>query len=390
MSSETAPHNVFLAPVLDLCSNRKELHRMQRTPSSKMFIHSHHSHFEAHELMKTANELVEIKGRGIYASDEAPEMMDELLRNAQKVSLTEEEKRKKRKIWKETAFSSLNSEYISGAILHWESLIDFQLAPLLSDKGIIPGIRANGELVPIPRSTEEFIVQGLDNLLPQLQAARSAGARFSKWRVPVGCTSTNIPVPLPTLLGLETSAETLAQFAAISQQAGLVPIVEPDVDFSRDADLARSTEVHERVIDLIYIRMKAHGVLIEGTLIKPSFPQPGLQHPSRAEVAPEEIAMATATIISRSVPTSVQGVLFLSGGLPSQTATNFLASLNALVLASPSPSAFSRLPRLTFSFGRGIQNEAMELWKAGDENAAKESFEKWSRSCWHASKGVVL
>lgn len=125
-------------------------------------------------------------------------------------------------------------------------------------------MRAEGELVPIPRSEEEFIVQGIEDLLARLQAARIAGARFSKWRVPIACSSVSTGFPSP--LSLEIQAETLAQYAAISQQAGLVPIVDLDVEFSRDADLGRSTEVHEKAIEMIYERMRAHGVLLEGNI----------------------------------------------------------------------------------------------------------------------------
>lgn len=141
-------------------------------------------------------------------------------------------------------------------------MIDFGLGPILADKGIIPGVRANGELAPIPSSPSEFVVEGLDGLLGRLQAARAAGAGFAKWRVPIACTSK--ARGLPTQTSLELQAETLGRFAAISQEAGLVPIVEPDVEFSEDADLARSTEIHEKAIKLIYDRMRAYNVLLEG------------------------------------------------------------------------------------------------------------------------------
>lgn len=118
---------------------------------------------------------------------------------------------------------------------------------------------------------------------------------------------------MPTTAALEAQAEALARFAAISQQAGLVPIVEPDVDFAADADLRRSVEVHARAIAMIYARCAVYGVLTEGTLIKPSFPQPGLKHPSRASTTPEEIAEATAAVLARSLPVGVAGVVFLSG-----------------------------------------------------------------------------
>jgi len=247
-------------------------------------------------------------------------------------------------------------------------------------------VRANGELRPLPGSPSEFIVQGLDDLLPQLQAARAAGARFSKFRVQIACTEGG-RLPLPTRAALETQAETLAQYAAVSQQAGLVPIVEPDVEFSGGASLERSLEVHVQAIRLIYERCAVHGVLLEGSLIKPSFPQPGLQHQSRKLVKPEDIALATATMISRSVPSAVPGVVFLSGGLPPPVATAYLTAVNALKNSADKGSAFSRLAPTSFSYGRALQGEAMQHWVKGDEKAGREAFEVWSKACWLAAKG---
>ncbi|KAG6847305.1 hypothetical protein H0H93_008929, partial [Arthromyces matolae] len=259
------------------------------------------------------------------------------------------------------------------------------LAPLLSSKGIIPGVRANGELRPLPNYKHEFIVQGLDGLYEQLQAARIAGARFSKWRVPIACTSAERG--LPSEAALDAHAETLAQYASISQEAGLVPIVEPDVEFTEDADLARSAWVHEQAIVRIYERCRIHGVMLEGSLIKPSFPQPGMKHASRDKITPEDVALATATMISRSVPNAVPGLLFLSGGLPAAVATSYLAAVNKLVNAAGPESALSRLPPLTFSFGRALQGDAAKLWVKGDEEGMKESFDVWARACWLAAQG---
>lgn len=147
-------------------------------------------------------------------------------------------------------------------ILFQETLVDFQLAPLLVKRGVMPGVRADTDSHPLPISPLEPATQGLDDLLPRLLAAKSAGARFSKWRAPILCNAST----LPTQAALEVQAESLARFAAISQQAGLVPIVEPDVDFSEDADLRRSVEVHVKIINMIYARCAAYGVLIEGKL----------------------------------------------------------------------------------------------------------------------------
>ncbi|PPQ81276.1 hypothetical protein CVT25_015060 [Psilocybe cyanescens] len=386
----TRPHNLFATPDISPDANRDAW----RQPGDvQVFLYPYYSKFDAHELIKIATALVNPRGKGIYATDEAPYAMDDLLDSLNddptlKKRRTEEENRERRKKWKECMYNAVSNEYISGVILHDETLRDFKLAEILSTKGIIPGVRANGELTPIPRSEDEFIVQGLDDLLSKLQAARAEGARFSKWRAPIACSS--VQGGFPSRISLETQAETLAQFAAISQQAGLVPIVEPDVDFSKDADLVRSTDVHEQAITMIYERMRVHGVLLEGSLIKPSFPQPGLCHPSRSNVTPEEIAVAAATVLSRAVPAAVPGVLFLSGGLASSTATQWLASINALVLASPPSSPFARLPALTFSYGRALQGEPMKHWVKGDEEAAKQALEKWSKACWHAARGEVL
>jgi len=291
-------------------------------------------------------------------------------------------------MWRQSAYEAVSSEYISGVILFEETLLDFDLVKTLSSKGIIPGVRAHGELMAFQNSPFEFVVQGLDDLLPRLVVARAAGARFSKWRIPIACTRGS--GGLPSTTALEVHADTLASFAAISQQAGLVPIVEPDVEFSADADLARSVEVHQKAIRMIFSRCLDRGVLLEGTLIKPSFPQPGLQHPSRAQVTPQDIAVATATVIANSVPSSVPGVVFLSGGLLPSVATSYLAALNALVNSSPPSSPFSRLPPLSFSFGRALQGEALKYWVKGDHQAMKDSLDIMSKACWQAAKGEIV
>ncbi|ETW81636.1 hypothetical protein HETIRDRAFT_317352, partial [Heterobasidion irregulare TC 32-1] len=256
---------------------------------------------------------------------------------------------------------------------------------LLQQRGIIPGMRADTDSHPHPLSPSEPMTQGHDDLLPRLLAARSAGARFTKWRAPILCDAH----ALPTDAALAAQAEGLARFAAVSQQAGLVPIVEPDVDFGADADLRRSVEVHARAISLIYARCAAYGVLLEGTLLKPSFAQPGLKHPSRATTSAGEIARATATTLARSVPVGVAGVVFLSGGLSDADAALYLHEINQVVNTAQPPSALARLPPLTFSFGRGLQGDAMQKWVRGDEKGAKDAFEARAKTCSSAAKGEL-
>jgi len=151
-------------------------------------------------------------------------------------------------------------EHISGVILFSETLHAFNLAPLLISRSIIPGIRADTDSQPLPISTLEPATQGLDDLLPRLLKAHAAGARFAKWRAPILCDEHKYP----TQAALEVQAESLARFASIAQQAGLVPIVEPDVDYSADASLAKSVDVHVRIVSMIYARCLAYGLLTEG------------------------------------------------------------------------------------------------------------------------------
>ncbi|KAF8349263.1 fructose-bisphosphate aldolase [Amanita rubescens] len=379
VTTGSAPTNLFSVPDL-----------AEELGTHDVFLYPIHSPAVAKELMETAWALVEPRGRGIYATDEAPDVVHGMFVQASVSAGAKGEVRSKegedetarRRRWREFSCSSVQSEEISGIILHPETVFDFHLAAYVAERGIIPGIRANGELTPLPGSPNEFMVQGLDGLLPRLQGARAAGCRFSKWRVPIACTGGG----LPTETGLEMQAETLARFAAVSQEAGLVPIVEPDVEFSGDADLSRSVEVHSRAIELIYERCRKYNVLLEGTLLKSSYAQPGLMHPSRANTKPSEIALAIDTMISRSVPTAVPGVVFLSGGLSPSTATAYLCAVNELANKSP---VFSRLPQLSFSYGTVLQGEALKHWVTGDEQGAKAAFEKQSKAYFHAAKGIV-
>ncbi|KAJ8453524.1 hypothetical protein ONZ45_g19684 [Pleurotus djamor] len=294
-------------------------------------------------LVEIARRLVTPRGKGIYATDEDPSVIEARLIAAGGAAVqndkdrSDEEKRERRRRWRECLYETIPVEYISGVILYPETLHAFQLAPVLANRGIIPGIRANGEEYPLPTSPEEPITDGLDNLFPRMQAAYIDGARFSKFRTGFSCTSLASGA-LPTQLAIDAQAETLARFAAVSQQAGLVPIVEPDVDFSGDADLQRSKEVHEKIISAIYARCVAHGVLIEG-------------------------------------------------GLTDEQSTSYLNAVNKAVLDSPEASSVKRLPPLSFSFGRGLQGEAMTRWVAGDEAGAKAAFEVRAKACSQAAKG---
>ncbi|KAI6110972.1 fructose-bisphosphate aldolase [Pisolithus croceorrhizus] len=352
------------------------------------YLYPHHPPAVAKSLIQTAQALVNPRGKGIYATDETTDDIESRLASAEGIVgklYTYAEKRDRRRRFRQCLYESLPTDYISGVILYHETLLDFQMGPVLSNRGIIPGVRADTNAHPLPISPSEPATQGLDDLLPRLQAATRAGARFSKWRAPILCNSST----LPTQAALEVQAESLARFAAISQQAGLVPIVEPDVDFAEDANLQRSVEVHVKIITMIYARCAAYGVLLEGSLIKPSFPQPGLKHPSRPNTSVEAVGLATATVLARSLPVAVAGVVFLSGGLSDSDSVQYLNAVNVVVNNAPSgsPLCLFRLPNLSFSFGRGLQGSAMQKWVGGDEAGAKAAFEERAKACFLAARG---
>jgi fructose-bisphosphate aldolase class I len=246
-------------------------------------LYPHHSAALASSLIATAQALVHPRGKGIYATDETPEGIEARLVAAagnldgEGKVLSDEERRDRRKNWRQCLYETLPTgeyvsnfvadvskhvvDYISGVILYHETLHDFQLAPLLSKRGIVPGVRADTDSHPLPISPLEPATQGLDDLLPRLQRAYKDGARFSKWRAPFLVDAKSFP----SQAAIEAQAESLARFAAISQQAGLVPIVEPDLDFGGDADMKRSVEAHVKCISAIYSRCFTYGVLIEGS-----------------------------------------------------------------------------------------------------------------------------
>ncbi|KAI0322007.1 fructose-bisphosphate aldolase [Amylostereum chailletii] len=363
------------------------------TSGARSPLYPFHEPSTAKELISTAAALVNPRGKGIYATDETPEGIAARFAAAAGLhpppKISADEERDRRRKWRECLYESLPSEHISGVILYSETLIDFQLAPLLTARGIIPGVRADTDAHPLPISPIEPATQGLDDLLPRLQASYAAGARFSKWRAPILCNASTFP----TTAALEAQAENLARFAAVSQQAGLVPIVEPDVDFGDDASLEKSVEVHQRIIGMIYARCNAYGVLLEGSLIKPSFVQPGLKHRSRETTTTDDIALATATVLARTVPVAVAGVVFLSGkhrrGLSDLDAALYLNAVNDVKNKAQAPSALTRLPPLTFSFGRGLQGDAMEKWVQGDQDGAKQAFAKRAQTLFGAARGEL-
>ena len=248
-------------------------------------------------------------------------------------------------------------ECISGAILYDETIRQRKkdgtpFVKVLTDAGIIPGIKVDAGAKAMAGHPGEKITVGLDGLRDRLAEYSQMGARFAKWRAVIV-----IGEDLPSRGCLEANAHALARYAALCQEAGLVPVVEPEVLMDGAHTLERCCEVTEEVLRTVFIQLNSQRVMLEGMILKPNMVLPGLTSPHEASV--DEVADATVKCLLRAVPAAVPGIAFLSGGQSAELAS---ARLNAMNVRFK-----SRLPwALAFSFARAIQQPALEIWK-GEE-----------------------
>jgi fructose-bisphosphate aldolase, class I len=250
-------------------------------------------------------------------------------------------------------------ESISGAILYDETIRQqlkdgTPFAKTLAAAGIIPGIKVDAGAPDLAAHPGEKITEGLDGLRERLAEYFQMGARFAKWRAVVA-----IGDGLPSWSCLEANAHALARYAALCQEAGLVPIVEPEVLMDGEHTLEQCRKVTEETLRNVFIQLNGQRVLLEGMILKPNMVLPGLACSTQESV--DEVADATVKTLLRTVPAAVPGVAFLSGGQPSKLAS---ARLNAMNVRFK-----SRMPwTLTFSFSRAIQQPALEIWRGKEAN----------------------
>ena len=250
-------------------------------------------------------------------------------------------------------------ESISGAILYDETLRQktsrgLPFAEALVADGIIPGIKVDAGAKPLAGHPDEEVTEGLDGLRERLAEYASMGARFAKWRAVI-----RIGAETPSRACMAANAHALARYAALCQEAGLVPIVEPEVLMDGDHTLARCAAVSAETLHVVFDELDLQGVLLEGMLLKPNMVLPGLAAADQSSV--EAIADATVTCLLRNVPAAVPGIAFLSGGQSAELAS---ARLNAMNVRFR-----SRLPwAVAFSFARAIQQPALEAWRGRAEN----------------------
>jgi fructose-bisphosphate aldolase class I len=305
-------------------------------------------------MQATAIELVAL-GKGILAADESGPTIEKRFKSIG-VTSTEESRRSYREMLLSTP--GLNA-FISGVILFDETLrqktsAGVPFAELLTRHGIIPGIKVDKGAKPLAGFPGEKITEGLDELRERLVEYAALGARFTKWRAVL-----TIGSQIPTRTCIQSNIEALARFAALSQEAGLVPIVEPEVLMDGGHPIERHYEVTELALRALFNELFAHRVHQESLLLKVNMVLSGTMCPRQADVA--EVAQATWRCIQRTVPTAVPGIVFLSGGQEDIRATEHLDALNRI----------DRTPwQMSFSYGRALQAPALKAWAGQEKNAA--------------------
>ena len=311
-------------------------------------------------LSKTAAAMV-AKGKGVLAADESSGTCEKRFQTVG-VECTEESRRNYRGLLFGTAGIE---QFISGVILFDETARqkanDGMAFPQhLAKKGVLPGIKVDKGLVNLPFTAGEKVTEGLDGLQKRMKEYFDLGCRFAKWRAVI-----TIGDGIPTHTCLYANAHALARYAAICQEASIVPMIEPEVLLDGKHSVERSEEVHEATLRATYAAMAAYNVSPEHLILKTSMVLSGKENPRQASV--DEVAERTLRVLKRTVPAAQPGIVFLSGGQSDEAAT---AHLNAMAAAKGLPWP------LTFSYSRALQNPALKAWRGQAANvaAAQKAF----------------
>ena len=320
---------------------------------------------DVQELQKTAQAIV-ADGKGILAADESGGTIKKRFD-----SIGVESNEEARRAYRDLLFTTEGAEeYIGGVILFDETLRQSSadgtpFPKLLESKGIVPGIKVDTGAKPLALAEGETVTEGLDGLRERLNEYRELGARFAKWRAVI-----TIGKDIPSEYCIWTNAHALARYAALCQEASIVPIVEPEVLMDGDHTIERSFEVTSRTLHAVFTELRDQRVQPEGILLKPNMILPGYEGSQQA--SDEEIAHETVRCFRRHVPAAVPGIVFLSGGQSEEEATSRLNAMNAL----------GQHPwKLSFSYGRALQAAALKAWGGKEENV-----EAAQRAYYHRAK----
>jgi len=319
------------------------------------------------ELAATANTIA-AKGKGILACDESTKTV-----GARLESIGMENTEENRRDWRGLLFTTKGlGKYISGAILFEETLFqihadgDSQVDKLKAE-GIIPGIKVDTGLFPLEGGIEgESVCTGLDGLGARCAKYYEQGARFAKWRTAL---KIDVEKGCPSNLAVQEAAWGLARYARICQENGLCPIVEPEILMDGAHPIEVTAEVQERVIAATYKACHDNGVYLEGSLLKPSMTVAGID---TAAESPERVAEFTIRTLERTVPSSVPGITFLSGGLSEEDSSIFLNTMNQRERKGPWS--------VTFSFSRAMQSSCLKYWGGKPENVEKAQKQLLARA----------
>lgn len=313
------------------------------------------------QALESVAQALVAKGKGILAADES---MGTIKRRFDSIKIESNENN--RRAYREMLFATKGvEEAISGVILFDETIrtkaSDGTPFPeLLAKKGIIPGIKVDKGPVDLPEFPGEVVTEGLDGLRGRLKEYKELGAKFAKWRAVI-----TIGDEIPTYTCLQANGHALARYAALCQEAGIVPIVEPEVLLDGNHTIERSQEVTEKTLKVTFSELFLQRVHLEGMILKPSMVVSGKDNPRQAGV--EEVAQRTIQCLKRTVPAAVPGIAFLSGGQSAVSATEHLNAMNKL---GPHPW------QVSFSYARALQDPALKAWKgeAGNVTTAQRIF----------------
>ena len=327
------------------------------------------------KLQTTAQALV-AEGKGILAADESAPTIKKRFDSIE-VESTENNRRDYRQMLFTTPDAG---RYISGVILFDETIRQqgsdgTPLVKVLEAAGIIPGIKVDAGAKALAGHPGEKVTEGLDGLRERCAEYAKLGARFAKWRAVYQISDT-----LPSRACIAVNAHALARYAALTQEAGIVPIVEPEVLMDGAHTIDRCDEVTEAVLNAVYDELALQGVNLEGSLLKPNMVLSGKDCPEQAGV--EEVARRTVRCLRRTVPAAVPGIVFLSGGQSDEVATLHLNAMNKLPEARPW--------RLSFSYGRALQAAPLKAWsgKADNFKAGQDAFLERAKANGLATQGA--
>ena len=327
-------------------------------------------------LRETALKLA-TPGKGILAVDESTNTCGKRL-----ASIGVENTEENRQAYRGMLFTTEGlGNYISGAILFEETLFQDHadgesMISKLEKEGIIPGIKVDKGLKPLVGGLEhETYCSGLDGLTERASDYYARGARFAKWRAVLQITADG-----PSDLAIRENAWGLARYARSVQEAGLVPIIEPEILMDGDHDILTTSEIQEKIIKEVYFACQQNGVYLEGTLLKPSMTVPGADYEGKSD--PKNVALATVTTLLRSVPAAVPGIVFLSGGLSEEEASLYLNEMNLLAADKPW--------NLSFSYGRALQHSCLRAWDGSNIDKGQKALIARAQANSEASKGLYV